>query len=104
MGYARTSSAEQKAGSKLRNGTSWPQGVRKVFSEQVSSVAKREKLEAALDFVREGDTLIVTKVDRLSRGVAISWRLWTGWKRRGLPFASFRSVVASSIRRTRLEI
>ena len=37
------------------------------FAEQVSSVAQREQLEAALDYVREGDTLTVTKLDRLAR-------------------------------------
>jgi DNA invertase Pin-like site-specific DNA recombinase len=33
----------------------------------VSSVAQRPQLEAALEFIREGDTLIVTKLDRLAR-------------------------------------
>jgi DNA invertase Pin-like site-specific DNA recombinase len=37
--------------------------------EQVSSVAQREQLELALDYVREGDTFIVTKLDRLARSV-----------------------------------
>jgi DNA invertase Pin-like site-specific DNA recombinase len=35
----------------------------------VSSVAQREQLELALDYVREGDTLTVTKLDRLARSV-----------------------------------
>ncbi len=70
VGYARTSSAEQKAGLEAQERDLNAAGCEKTFSEQISSVAKREKLEAALDFVREGDTLIVTKVDRLSRGVA----------------------------------
>ena len=37
--------------------------------EQVSSVAQRAQLEAALDYVREGDTFTVTKLDRLARSV-----------------------------------
>jgi len=45
-------------------------GAERVFSECVSSVAKRPQLEAALDFVREGDALAVTKLDRLARPVA----------------------------------
>jgi DNA invertase Pin-like site-specific DNA recombinase len=44
-------------------------GVEKVFSERVSSVAKREQLEAALDFCRQGDVLVVTKLDRLARSM-----------------------------------
>src|SRR5215468_6730603 len=42
----------------------------KVFSEQVSSVADRARLAAALEYVREGDTFVVTKLDRLARSVA----------------------------------
>jgi DNA invertase Pin-like site-specific DNA recombinase len=45
-------------------------GARKVFAERVSSVAKREQLEAALDYCREGDVLVVTKLDRLARSMA----------------------------------
>jgi DNA invertase Pin-like site-specific DNA recombinase len=42
-------------------------GCEKIFSEQVSAVGKRPQLEAAVDFIREGDTLLVTKLDRLVR-------------------------------------
>jgi DNA invertase Pin-like site-specific DNA recombinase len=42
-------------------------GCQKIFSEQVTAVGKRPQLEAALDFIREGDTLLVTKLDRLAR-------------------------------------
>lgn len=45
-------------------------GCDKVFSEQVSSVADRARLTAALEYVRDGDTFIVTKLDRLARSVA----------------------------------
>jgi DNA invertase Pin-like site-specific DNA recombinase len=45
-------------------------GCEKLFAERVSSVAHRDRLEAALDFVREGDTLVVTKPDRLARSTA----------------------------------
>jgi DNA invertase Pin-like site-specific DNA recombinase len=47
-------------------------GARKVFAERVSSVAKREQLEAALDYCREGDVLVVTKLDRLAGAWPIS--------------------------------
>src|SRR6476660_2785419 len=44
-------------------------GYDKIFREQVSSVAERQQLEAALDYVREGDSFTVTKLDRLARSV-----------------------------------
>lgn len=70
VGYARTSTLEQMAGfeAQLRDLTA--AGCTKLFQEQVSSVAKRQQLEACLDYLREGDTLIVTKLDRLARNVA----------------------------------
>jgi DNA invertase Pin-like site-specific DNA recombinase len=44
-------------------------GCEKLYYEQVSSVGPRPQLVAALEFVRSGDTLIVTKLDRLARSM-----------------------------------
>lgn len=70
IGYARTSTTEQHAGLEAQLRDLNAAGIEKLFSEQVSSVAKRDQLEAALDFAREGDVLVVTKLDRLARSVA----------------------------------
>ncbi len=70
VGYARTSTVEQIAGLEAQEKELKASGVEKLFSERISSVAKREKLEAALDFCREGDVLVVTKLDRLARSMA----------------------------------
>lgn len=70
VGYARTSTAEQEAGLGAQQRDLEAAGCAKLFAEQISSVAKREQLEAALDFVREGDVLVVTKLDRLARSMA----------------------------------
>ena len=70
VGYARTSTVEQVAGFEAQGRDLKEAGATKLFSEQVSSVATRPQLEAAIDFVREGDTLMVTKLDRLARSVA----------------------------------
>ena len=70
VGYARTSTVEQIAGFEAQSRDLKEAGATKLFSEQVSSVATRPQLEAAIDFVREGDTLMVTKLDRLARSVA----------------------------------
>src|SRR5829696_8038571 len=69
IGYARTSTADQKAGIEAQLAELQQQGCNKTFSEQVSSVADRAKVEAAIDYLRDGDTLIVTKLDRLARSV-----------------------------------
>jgi DNA invertase Pin-like site-specific DNA recombinase len=70
VGYARTSTVEQEAGLMAQERDLTAHGCTKVFSERVSSVAKRDQLEAALDYVREGDVLVVTKPDRLARSTA----------------------------------
>ena len=67
VGYARTSTLDQVAGFEAQVKALEETGCEKVFKEQVSSVAKRVQLDAALEFVREGDTLVVTKLDRLAR-------------------------------------
>lgn len=67
VGYARTSTTDQLAGLDAQLRDLKAAGCRKMFREQVSSVAARAQLEAALDYCREGDTLVVTKLDRLAR-------------------------------------
>jgi DNA invertase Pin-like site-specific DNA recombinase len=70
IGYARTSTVEQEAGLEAQHRDLVAVGCTRLFSERVSSVAKRAQMEAALDYVRDGDTLTITKPDRLARSVA----------------------------------
>lgn len=71
VGYARTSTVDQEAGLEAQHRDLAAAGCTKVFSEQVSSLAaQRPQLAAALDYVREGDTLVVAKPDRLARSTA----------------------------------
>lgn len=72
VGYARTSTLDQTAGLEAQLRLLKAAGCERVFEEQVSSVdvKARHKLDEALSFVREGDTLVVTKLDRLVRSMA----------------------------------
>lgn len=69
IGYARTSTFEQVAGLEAQKRELKAAGCKKIFAEQVSSVAQRDQLEAAIDYLREGDSLVVTKLDRLARSM-----------------------------------
>jgi DNA invertase Pin-like site-specific DNA recombinase len=71
VGYGRTSTLDQKAGLEAQQRELEAAGCERLFMEQVSSVdvKAREKLSEALDYVRDGDTLVVTKLDRLARSV-----------------------------------
>lgn len=71
IGYARTSTTDQKAGLDAQLRDLQAAGCTRLFKEQLSSVAnERPELGRALEFVREGDVLVVTKLDRLARSVS----------------------------------
>ena len=69
VGYARVSSVGQSLD--IQNDALAQAGCEKVFAEKMSgrSTTDREQLAAAIEFVREGDTLVVTRLDRLARSV-----------------------------------
>src|SRR6478736_4461127 len=71
IGYARTSTLEQEAGLDAQLAELKTLKCRRIFKEQVSSVdiVRRVQLEAAIEFLREGDVLVVTKLDRLARSI-----------------------------------
>ncbi|MBO0333494.1 recombinase family protein [Sneathiella sp. CAU 1612] len=69
VGYARTSTLEQVAGFEAQLEELKAHGCEKVYKEQVSSVEERQELSQALDYLREGDSLVVTKLDRLARSM-----------------------------------
>jgi len=77
VGYARASTLDQKASIEAQKRDLTAAGCHKVFSEQVSSVEteQRHQLDAALDYLRDGDILVVTKLDRLARSTADLSRL-----------------------------
>ena len=85
IGYARTSTLEQSAGLEAQLRDLSEAGCEKVFEEQVSSVdtRAREKLADALEYVREGDTLVVTRLDRLARSVAHLVEVLNALERKG---------------------
>lgn len=69
VGYARTSTVDQEAGFEAQLRALKDAGAEKIFQEQVSSVQQRAELQRALEFVREGDVFLVTKLDRLARSI-----------------------------------
>ena len=64
IGYARVSSKEQNLERQLQA----LEGVSKVFSDKVSgATTERPQLQAMLDYIREGDIVVVAELDRLGR-------------------------------------
>ena len=68
IGYARVSTQDQNLDLQLEALTK--AGCKKVFDDKISgSRAERPGLTKALELLREGDTLVVWKLDRLGRSV-----------------------------------
>ena len=62
-------------------------GCDKVFKEKRSGVdAGRPALKACLEYLREGDTLVVTKLDRLARSTSDFYRIVSDLTQRGVEF------------------
>ena len=84
IGYARAALADQAAVLAAQDRDLKAAGVQKVVSEQISSTAKRPALAACLEFLRKGDTLVVTKPDRLARSPAELLVIASDLSRRGI--------------------
>lgn len=64
VGYARVSSVGQSLAVQLEK----LKHCDKIYEEkQSAATGKRSRLDACLEYVREGDTLLVTRLDRLAR-------------------------------------
>lgn len=69
IGYARVSSGGQSL--EVQRDQLLAAGCTRIFEEKRSGLSQdgREQLALALDYVRDGDVLIVTRLDRLARSI-----------------------------------
>lgn len=86
VGYARVSSVGQSLD--LQLAALNEAGCERVFKEKQSgtNTAKRNELQEALEFVREGDTLVVTRLDRLARSASDLHTIVSRLSRKGVGF------------------
>jgi DNA invertase Pin-like site-specific DNA recombinase len=92
VGYARVSTADQNAD--LQVDALRKAGCAKVFVDQASgSLAERPQLNAALDYLRPGDTLVVWRLDRLGRSLRHLVDTVMGLQERGVGFRSIRESI-----------
>jgi DNA invertase Pin-like site-specific DNA recombinase len=69
IGLARASILDGITGLEAQECELLAAGVERVFWEYTSSVSARPQLDAAIEFAREGDTLIVTDLSTLAQNV-----------------------------------
>ena len=84
VGYCRVSTDMQTASIEAQSERLEREGCEEIFSEMVSAVGDRPQLDAAMTFVRRGDTLCVVKLDRLARSISHLCALVTSLEAKGV--------------------
>lgn len=92
IGYARASTQDQNL--ELQSDALTKVGCQKVFEDKVSGTrADRPGLAKALEILREGDTLVVWKLDRLGRSVKQLVDLVEELHKQGVQFKSLTDAI-----------
>jgi DNA invertase Pin-like site-specific DNA recombinase len=94
VGYARVSTQEQTLD--LQRDALRRAGCERVFTDVISGAkqqAERRGLQEALSFARQGDTLVVWKLDRLGRSLRNLIETVTTLNERGIEFKSLTEQI-----------
>lgn len=95
VGYARVSTEDQHL--HLQIDALKAHGCEKIFTDQRSGKnTDRPGLKQALDFLREGDTLVVWKLDRLGRSLQDLIQIVNQLQERGIEFRSLQENMDTS--------
>jgi len=96
IGYARVSTQDQNLDLQIEALTN--AGCKKIFHEKTSgSRAERPEFSKALEVLREGDTLVVWKLDRLGRSVKNLVDLVGELHKHGIQFKSLTDAIDTGI-------
>nr|ADY18545.1 recombinase [Glaesserella parasuis] len=93
VGYARVSSVQQDLTEQIEALKKY--GCEKIFSGKHSGKAKdnKEQLDKMLDYVREGDVVVVTKVDRLGRSLNQVLNILESFREQNIGFVAIQQNV-----------
>lgn len=95
IGYARVSTDDQVLDSQLD--ALKGRGCTKVFEEKESGrKAERPVLAKCLDYMREGDCLVIIKLDRLARSMRDLIEIVETLKKRGIDFMSINDHIETT--------
>lgn len=90
IGYARVSTADQHL--RMQEDALRSAGCEEIYTDVISGVkSHRPGLNKALSYLREGDTLIVWKLDRLGRSIQPRKHRYLHWRRQTY-FSYFQRV------------
>ncbi len=95
IGYARVSTQDQDP--QLQLDALHEAGCEKIFEEKASGAQReRPQLKAALDYMREGDTLVVWRLDRLARSLRQLIETVEEMEGRGVGFRSLTESIETT--------
>lgn len=95
IGYARVSTQDQNLD--LQTVALKAAGCERIYDDKISGTRRdRPGLERALDHLREGDTLVVWKLDRLGRSVKDLVELVGDLEKKGVHFQSTTDAIDTS--------
>lgn len=95
IGYARVSTTDQDTEIQVKQLEA--AGCETVFREQISgSTMLRPQLQAALAYIRKGDTLVVTRIDRLARSLRDLQNLVHDLRERGIHLQATEQPIDTS--------
>ena len=101
VGYARVSSVGQSLEAQQEKLVSY--GVDKLFAEKLSgTTAARPELKSCLEYVREGDVLVITKLDRLARSTLHLHKIVNDLNDRGVGFKVLDQSIDTTTKEGRL--
>ena len=101
VGYARVSSLGQSLEVQQEKLVSY--GVNKLFAEKLSvTTAARPELKSCLDYVRAGDVLVITKLDRLARSTLHLHKIVNDLNDRGVGFKVLDQSIDTTTKEGRL--
>lgn len=86
IGYSRVSTTGQDYQTQIEKLKA--AGCEKIYKEKKSgkSASDRPELTSAIDYVREGDVFIITKLDRLARSMGDLWKIIQQLNEKGVAF------------------
>lgn len=100
IGYARVSTKDQNL--ELQLGALQKFGCDKIYQEKLSAIKDRPELNSMCSNLREGDIVIVWKLDRLGRSLKHLVDLISQFKKQGVEFISLSDNIDTTTPQGRL--
>ena len=91
IGYGRISTKDQKL--EMQTEALLKAGCELIYKETQSAVKERPELQNMLNHLRQGDVVVVWKLDRLGRSLKHLIDLVTGFREKGIEFISLNDSI-----------